>query len=272
MTGAHQPGPRRLWGESWYFDFASADGSAGGFVRVGDYPHLGGRWFWAYLTAGSRATGCTVERPLPGDRDAPWRTAGPALTFLVEPAPDGWHIAADGEGFGIDLVWREQAEAYPYGSGERLEQPGWAVGEVRAGRTSFPVDGPGQRDQSWGIRDWGRLGWTWCSGWLTDGTRYQATLLDARGRIPPDGYLAAPGRPPEPVREVAVHRDGLRMNDVRLEFADVGHVTVDLPASAGGPSRLHRAMSTVRAEEIRTGAVRHGIGWRERNVPDRVRV
>jgi hypothetical protein len=266
MTGAHRPGPHRLWGESWYFDFASADGGAGGFVRVGDYPHLGGRWFWAYLTAGARSAGCTVERPLPEGRDAPWRTDDPALTFVVEPARGGgWHIAADGEGFGIDLVWQERAEAYPYRSGERLEQPGWAVGEVRAGRTSFPVDGPGQRDQSWGIRDWGRLGWTWCSGWLADGTRYQATLLDARGRIPPDGYLTKPARPPEPVREVALRPDGLRMNELQLEFTDVGTITVDLPASAGGPSRLHRAMTAVRADGIHPG-----IGWRERNVPIRV--
>lgn len=264
MTGAHQPGTSRLWGESWYFDVASADGSAGGFVRVGDYPNLGRRWFWAYLTAGSRVAGCAVERPLPGGRDAPWRTADPSLSLLVEPAGGGWHIAADADGFGMDLVWREQAAAYPYARGQRLEQPGWAVGEVRAGGTSFPVDGPGQRDHSWGVRDWGRLGWTWCSGWLSDGTRYQATLLDARGRIPPDGYLMWPGRPPEPVRDVAVHADGLRMNDLLLEFADVGHVTVDLPPSAGGPSRLHRAMTVVR-----NGATRHGIGWRERNVPVR---
>src|SRR5436309_9893854 len=41
MAEMHRPGTDRLWGESWYFDFASADGSVGGFVRVGDYPNLG---------------------------------------------------------------------------------------------------------------------------------------------------------------------------------------------------------------------------------------
>ena len=124
------------------------------------------------------------------------------------------------------------------------------------------MDGPGQRDQSWGIRDSGRFGWTWCSGWLADGTRYQATLLDARGRIPPDGYLMAPGGAPVRVREVELHPDGVRMNGLRLRFADAGNVTVALPASAGGPSRLHRAMTLVRADGGRAG-----IGWRERNVP-----
>ena len=45
------------------FDFASVDGSVGGFVRVGDYPNLDRRWFWAYLTVGPRAVGCAVEPP-----------------------------------------------------------------------------------------------------------------------------------------------------------------------------------------------------------------
>ena len=161
-------------------------------------------------------------------------------------------------------MWREQAAVYAYARGKRLEQPGWAVGDVSVDGESFRLNGPGQRDQSWGVRDWGRLGWTWCAGWLSDGTRYQATLLDARGRIPPDGYLITSGRPLEPVRHVAVHADALQMNDTLLEFRDVGHITVDLPSSAGGPSQLRRAMTLVR-----TGAMQRGIGWRERNVPSR---
>jgi hypothetical protein len=261
----HQPGTDRLWGESWYFDFASADGSAGGFVRIGDYPNLGRRWCWAYVVAGSRAVGCALDRPLTDRGDAPWRTTDPALRLLVERASDGWHITADGDGFGMDVTWREQAPGYVYGRGSRLEQPGWAVGDVRMDGKRYPLDGPGQRDHSWGVRDWWRFGWTWCAGWLCDGTRFQATLLDARGLVAPDGYLMVPGRPPEPVSDVAVHADAVRMNGTLLEFADVAHVTIELPSPAGGVSRLRRAMTRVRA-----GGTQPGIGWRERNMPERV--
>jgi hypothetical protein len=261
---AHRPGTDRLWGESWYFDFAAADGSAGGFVRVGDYPNLGRRWCWAYVVAGSRAVGCALDRPLAGRRDAPWRTTDPSLRLLIEPAPDCWHITADGHEFGMDLTWREQAPVYVYGRVSRLEQPGWAAGGVSIDGRQHPLDGPGQRDHSWGVRDWWRFGWTWYAGWLSDGTRFQATLLDARGVVAPDGYLMAPGRPPEPVGDVAVHGDAVRMNDTLLEFADVAHVTIDLPAPTGGASRLRRAMTRVQA-----GDTRHGIGWRERNLPAR---
>jgi hypothetical protein len=264
LAEVHRPGTDRLWGESWYFDFASVDGSAGGFVRVGDYPNLGRRWCWAYVVVGPRAVGCALDRPLTGDRDAPWQTTDPSLRLSIESAPDCWHIAADGDGFGMDLTWRRQAPAYVYTGGSRLEQPGWAAGIVSIDGTSLPLDGPGQRDHSWGVRDWWRFGWTWCAGWLSDGTRFQATLLDARGRIAPDGYLMAPGRPLEAVHNVVVHEDTVRMNDTLLEFADVAHITIDLPSSAGRPGRLRRAMT-----RVRTGAIQRGIGWRERNIPER---
>jgi hypothetical protein len=259
----HRAGKERLWGESWYFDFASMDGSAGGFVRVGDYPNIGRRWLWAYVTIGSRAVGCALDHPLSTRRDAPWQAADPSLWLRIESADDCWYITAAGDGFGMDLTWREQAPAYEYGRGSRLEQPGWAIGDVSIGGTSHPVDGPGQRDHSWGIRDWWRFGWTWCAGWLSDGTRFQATLLDARGRVAPDGYLMTPGGPATPVAAVTANGDTVRMDDTLLEFTDIAHVTIDLPSSGGGASQLRRAMTRVCA-----GAT-EGIGWRERNEPAR---
>jgi hypothetical protein len=264
MAQMHRPGTDRLWGESWYFDFASVDGSVGGFVRVGDYPNLGRRWCWAYVAAGSRAVGCALDRPLVGGRDALWQTTDPSLRLLVESAANRWHIVADGDGFGMDLIWQERAPVYPYARGNRLEQPGWAVGDVSIDGKALPLDGPGQRDHSWGIRDWWRFGWTWCAGWLSDDTRFQATLLDTRGRVAPDGYLMATDRPLEPAHDVAVHADAVRVNDTLLEFADVAQVTIDLPSPAGRSSRLRRAMT-----RVRTGGMQHGIGWRERNMPER---
>jgi hypothetical protein len=162
----------------------------------------------------------------------------------------------------MDLTWRARADAYQYGGGNRLEQPGWASGEVRLDGQAFPLDGPGQRDHSWGVRDWWRFGWTWCAGWLSDGTRFQATVLDARGRIAPDGYVMRPGRPPEPVHTVTPQDDALAMDDTTLHFADVAQVTIELTAPDGRTGRLRRALTRVRA-----GATQHGVGWRERNLP-----
>ena len=48
--GGHPPGPEQLWNESWYFDFASADGS----IPLGREDE--GRWarIWLDLGAGER--------------------------------------------------------------------------------------------------------------------------------------------------------------------------------------------------------------------------
>lgn len=260
----HEPGSHRLWGESWYFDFATRDGSVGGFARVGDYPNLGRRWWWAYLVTGSRAVGCALDRPLTGHRGSPWRLDDPALRLAIDPVPGGWRVSAAGDGFTMDVTWRGQLPVYPYVRGNRLEQAGWATGGATVDGDPLQVDGPGQRDHSWSVRDWWRLGWTWCSGWLADGTRFHATQLHARGRIEPDGYLVAPGRAAVPVRDVTVRPDAVRMNDTVVEFADIGHTTLVLPAPHGGLTRLRRAMT-----RTRTAAGQTGIGWRELNTPER---
>ena len=59
---------------------------------------------------------------------------------------------------------------------------------------TFTVEGQGQRDHSWGVRDWWAFGWCWCSLRLDDGTRVH--LADIR--MLPDmpvffGYIQRPG-------------------------------------------------------------------------------
>lgn len=273
MTAPHAPGTDRLWGESWYFDFASPDAAAGGFVRVGDYPNLGRRWWWAYVVVGPHAVGCALDRPQPVRREPPWRLADPSLRMSLEPSADGWRISVDGradgardsceDSFSLDLTWRARADAYHYTGGHRLEQPGWANGTVRVDGRSVPLDGPGQRDHSWGVRDWWRFGWTWCAGWLADETRFQATALNARGRIAPDGYLMPSAQPPRPVRSLTLDEDSVTLDGTALRFADVAQVTIDLRAPDGRTGRLRRSLSRVQADGTRVG-----VGWREHNRPD----
>jgi hypothetical protein len=240
-------GIQPLWSESWYFDFAARDGSAGGFVRVGHYPALGMTWWWAYAVAGPVA-GVHLERPLTEDT---FQLDDPELTMRLATVDGAWQLVAHTARFDLDVHWHPVAEPHHYQRGSRYEQPGWARGTVRVDGTTRPVDGPGQRDHSWGVRDWWRLGWVWCAGWLEDGQRFQATRLAARGRVDPDGYLMAP--------------DGSRgaVHDVfTLAFDDLASARLDLVAPDGRQSVLVRSMCTVHSADGR-----RGIGWRERNAP-----
>ena len=53
-------------------------------------------------------------------------------------------------------------------------------GEILVGDETIDFDGIGQRDHSWGVRDWWSLGWVWTAGGLEDGTRFHT----ARIRVP----------------------------------------------------------------------------------------
>ena len=69
--GRHPPGPEELWGESWYLDWAAADASYGGYVRLGLYPNLGLSWWWIALVGEDRPLVLVVDHELPcGEGDA----------------------------------------------------------------------------------------------------------------------------------------------------------------------------------------------------------
>lgn len=272
-----------MWSRSWYFDFVSQDGSAGGFVRVGGYPRLGVTWWWAYVV-GRTTAGASVELRGAVPDEAPFRLDDRALRLTVEPEDEGWQLRAAGVDFALDVRWSPSAPPHEYGRGNRYEQPGWARGTVTVGGETLAIDGPGQRDHSWGVRDWWRLGWHWCAGWLADGERFQATRLEARGRIEPDGYLLPAGGTARPLRSVAVGTavgttdgpavgtaDGteadpsglsLTLDGRMFVFDDLAAVPLTLTAPDGRRSILTRSMSAVRGPDGRTG-----FGWREHNVP-----
>ena len=52
--GSHDAGNERLWSESWYFDFFQADGSPGGWVRIGLCHNRGAAWYRAYVVRPGR--------------------------------------------------------------------------------------------------------------------------------------------------------------------------------------------------------------------------
>ena len=98
----------------------------------------------------------------------------------------------------VDLTWTTDGIPYHYDLTTRYEIPCLVTGSVTVDGKTFNVDGQGQRDHSWGVRDWWTFGWCWCSVRLDDGTRVH--LADIRMGIPDlevfFGYIQTPGRAP----------------------------------------------------------------------------
>jgi hypothetical protein len=290
--GRHDPGPDRWWNESWYFDFAAIDASVGGYVRLGLYPNQKVAWWWAYLTG--------ADRPLVAlrahDVDVPRtgteiRTDGIWASLTPESLLEHWSVGlesfavimddpvetyrgerGDRVAFGLDLEWEAVAPAFDYPGTTRYEQSCRVHGEILLGDDRIDFDGPGQRDHSWGNRDWWRFGWCWTAGWLDDGTRYHGASID----VGPDvryapGYVVAPdgGLTGLYGWEVATELgpEGLpwsasmQLGSLDLAVEPVGLAPV-LLVDGARVSRFPRALCQV----TETGG-RRGVAWTEWNQP-----
>jgi hypothetical protein len=301
----HAPGTEELWGESWYFDFAAADGSIGGYVRLGLYPNLGVAWYWAYVV-GHEAGLLAVrhhEVALPKGDVLEVREDGLWSAIHCETPLDHWSVGleafavalerpADAYGdergdrvaLGLDLEWEAVAAPYDYPGVTRYEQSCRVSGEIAIGDDRIAFDGPGQRDHSWGVRDWWRFGWVWTSGALDDGTRFHAVRVDLPGGAAyTPGYVVNVGSTtatPEPIaidtftvdtdldhddHDLPV-RSVMRLGgiDMTCEPVPGGMAPVRLDAPDGRVGRFPRALCRFTTTD---GTDRTGHGWTEWNQP-----
>jgi hypothetical protein len=292
--GRHEPDGDQLWGESWYLDFAAPDGSIGGYVRLGLYPNLGVAWWWAYLVGPGRRPVLVRDHdvPLPKAPGLEIRTEGLWAELTCEVPHDHWSVGMEAFGvalddpadayhgergervaFGLDLEWEADAPVYPYDMTTRYEQSCHVHGDVLVGDERIAFDGIGERDHSWGVRDWWLFPWCWTAGHLADGTRFHAAGTTVDGvpvwsqgfTVPPDGEL----RPVEGYsyttdtgREDLPERSSFAMGGVALEAEAVAHAPLLLVAPDGREGRFPRALCRFTRDD---GVA--GWGWTEWNQP-----
>jgi hypothetical protein len=309
----HTPDPDDLWNESYYCDFVNADGSVGGWLRVGLYPNRQVAWWTTWIVFPDRPGLCSVDyqAPVPpGDSlvSEPFLGDGRVEIDLVHPLEDfrlaattpartiadPADVYAHGEQTGspaalsLDLTWSTNGVPYHYDVTTRYEIPCTVSGTLTVDGETRAIEGQGQRDHSWGVRDWWAFGWCWCSLRLDDGTRVHAVDI----RMLPDvpvffGYVQAPGQPGTPyvvhplsaltVTEELGEHGFPRQGRIDLEAGANHRIGIDLNPVAFGPvllrdnqheagarsSRFPRAWISCRTDDGRAGA-----GWIEWNQPD----
>lgn len=301
--GRHEPGPEQLWGESWYFDFFAPDGSFGGWVRIGLYPNWGRCWYHALVCGPGRPTVAVADLdvPLPAapglelrDREL-WADhigSHPLERWQVDNEVYG--IAVDdpaelyrGEGargerlpMGLELEWETDGEPYHYGHTTRYEVPCRVHGQVLLGSEHVEIDGHGQRDHSWGVRDWWQFGWVWTSGRLEDGTRFHGSdirIPDMRlgfgYRQPPEGGVVPAAWPDSTDGSVRAEEElgaegfptsaSTSIGDLSLAMEPLAFAPVPLVGPDGQFGRFPRAMCRFTAADGR-----RGLGWTEWNQPE----
>lgn len=289
--GRHTPGPEPLWGESWYFDFAAPDGSVGGYVRLGLYPNLGVGWWWACVVGEGRPPVIVRDHEVPLPRGAALEVRAEGLwgELVCEHPHEHWSIGMEAYGValdhpadayrgergervpvGLDLEWEARTDLYPYRLTTRYEQGCDVHGEVLVGTERIPIAGPGERDHSWGVRDWWALGWVWTAGALGDGTRFHAAGTESLWHA---GFVAAGDGSLRDVERFEVRTDlgdeqlptgaHMALGPLALEVEPVAIGPVLLESPDGRRSRFPRALCRFRAADGRAGA-----GWTEWNQPE----
>lgn len=294
--GRHEPGPEEYWNESWYFDFMDETGTLGGYVRLGLYPNLGVAWYWACVVDEGRPLVTVIDHevPLPGARSMEIRTEGLWADHTVEtpldhmtlgceafatgvedPSETYGDLRGDRVPFGLDLEWETDGETFEYPGVTRYEIPCRVHGEVLVGDERIDFEGWGQRDHSWGVRDWWTVGWSWNSGRLDDGTRFHSTHVTL-GDVPvyATGYVQSPSGVLAPVTTVertqvlGEHgfpvRGDVVLDGLALGIEPVAFSPVLLTASDGRVARFPRALC--RFTDEANG--RSGVGWTEWNQPE----
>ncbi|MCB1031642.1 MAG: hypothetical protein KDA95_09905 [Acidimicrobiales bacterium] len=290
----HEPEPGLWWGESWYLDFVSPDDNIAGYIRLGLYPNQRVAWYWACLVGPERQLVTVLDHDinLPRLGTHEIRTEGLWADYTVETPLD--HVSVGLEAFGIglddpseiygrqhgdvvplgfDLEWETDGEVFAYPGVSRYEVPCRVHGEVLVGHESFMIDAYGQRDHSWGERDWWTYQWSWTSAVFNDRSRFHAVDVQVDGqRLYQTGYLQTADGRQEPATNITSSAtlgqdqfptsaswviDGLEVEVEPIAFAPVHLLSPD-----GRQSRFPRAWC-----RFETADGRRGHGWTEWNQP-----
>ncbi|MGP0032377.1 MAG: hypothetical protein ACLPVF_17990 [Acidimicrobiales bacterium] len=221
----HSPEGDDLWNESYYADFVHEDGTLGGWLRLGLYPNREVAWWTTWIVDTDRPGLCSVryDAPVPSgtglvSEDGAIRIAIEILEPLEQfrmiasaPAailerPEAVYSGEPGvpARLDLDLTWTTDGTPYHYDLTTRYEIPCTVSGSVRIDGAERIIRGQGQRDHSWGVRDWWAFGWCWSSARLDDGTRVHLVHIRPPGFPVVFGYVQTPGGDVHPVTALTV--------------------------------------------------------------------
>lgn len=289
--GSHPEDPvDLLWSESYYLDAVSDDGSTGIYFRLGDTRNQGvsivsmaivrpglppivlnDERAPAPLTEGLRHT---VTSP---DYTAVFEVTRPVEEFRVtfngaatEYPDNGAHLRGEAGtpvAVAADLVWTNSGVDYQWKVTTRYEIPSLVNGTVTIDGVETTFSGHGQRDHSWGSRDWWGHEWTWSAFQLDDGTLvHGVNMRDTEWMF---GYVQREGEVTELMSGSSTHVydgdgaiSGATMQmfeaDLDLTVTPTAYGSLLLTSPTGRTAHFIRAMA-----EVTTADGRSGRGWIE---------
>lgn len=153
------------WRESYYFNFADPENKTAGFTTIGILPNQKKGEFILALFHEDKQMVYYKEQTLINDPSLGLLSDRTLTYKLVEPMKK-WEINLASENLNVHFQWKARFPPFDFGKGSgtswkaHFEQSGTVEGEATLpdGR-KIRIRGYGQRDKSWGTRDWHIENW-----------------------------------------------------------------------------------------------------------------
>ncbi|RYP40774.1 hypothetical protein DL767_001420 [Monosporascus sp. MG133] len=311
----------KYWSESWYFDFVDEAQGIAGWIRLALTPRMKGNWYTATITQKGKGVYQIADYAAPGvvlDEHS-LRLAKPGAydivhevntgeeleTYRIKMSSDAaahYHDANDillgtsppstSESLSLSLSYNTTGIPYQYRILTRYEVPCTVTGLLVINGTSIALNSAyGQRDHSWGARDWWASDWIWSAFYLpakhgsTTETRIHALQLRWPGRPSMSMGYVQTGDDIQEIEGLECEEDvvtkhtpnsevktqmvtGMKMKvlahgkeEIRVRIEPQAHAPLKLVNDDGRASTFDTAWAKVRASDER-----EGVGWFEWNM------
>ncbi len=297
--GPHVPDDDILWSESHYLDAVAPDAATGVYARLGRLANQGCSHVMVAVVRPGAGPVILADpaAPLPAIDGNDLRVGADGYRFTLE-----WdeplkqlRVMFDGTAFSYaepadilaqvpgspvnvtaELTWRTEGTPFRWRSQTRYEIPCRVTGHVTVDGTRIEVDWAGQRDHSWGARDWWAIEWNWMAVHLDDGSRWHSAAVPVhpaagtgyfqRASAATNTYAVTEAA--DVTAETAFTPEGL-FGPTTIRIEPGGHVLTLSPV-AFAPVRMDAADGRVsffpRATcRVTTADGRRGVGWIEWN-------
>ena len=208
----HEVGGSAEWSESFYFSFYHHPSGIFAFMRIGLKPNKKEKeMFCNFLMPDGTFIGIKDQAPFDGPE-----LAARGLKFTNIAPEERWNLSFSGAllmfgagepkpidvSFSIDYdainpmfnyrecVSGEKERISQSIASEHLEQYGRLKGRLRIGGNEYAIDGMGERDHSWGVRDWNAAKiWLWLNCQFSDSCAFNVTKLTVETGDVDAGYI-----------------------------------------------------------------------------------
>ena len=241
---AHLPSAHPLWRESHYFNFYDCKQHIGGFTTIAVMPNQSSVEAGLVIVRDNRLIYAhPFERALDGKWDE--LCFGGLLYSPIEPMKT-WKIEFEDKEVRMDLTYKSINPAFDYGEdlgvlkelvGTRhYEHSGNIEGTIAMGNELIQFSGFGERDHSWGIRDWhGCKRWVWFSVQFGMNLAFNSWYAVVEDKEYFRGYVYD-GKKNLPLNNIDIQtvfeEDGKTQKSMRFELTDSIKRTFSIEAKA----------------------------------------